>query len=212
MLKELIAEAVEEMQADCKKLIQQHYPTVHGQGILPHHLTSIFERRIALLMKERNLEWQTSGIFLDLDQEQDRRGNPFCKISTLHGNIWVIAVSIKSNNTIFRQQLLFNLAKWRKQYATCIKKEDRLLLIGDHWLSRNSGSQQLLDWWLNNLPNNQVDYKQIGLHLTRSRLTKLDSTLSPLRLMSCYKQHSHPLVNPDSVSRYLHLYALYKPQ
>lgn len=206
MLKELITAALEEMQTDCRVLTQQHYPTVHGQGMLPHHLTAIFERRLTLLMEENKIRSEAESV--DLNDEQERRANPFRKIRTTQGNVWVYSFSIKAGNGVFKQHLLLNLAKWRKQHQQAVADNDYLVLIGDHWLSRNSGSQQLLDWWLNHLPRNQHDYQQAGIRLVRSHLPRLDGLMSQLKLSPCHKHFGHPLMTEHKVNRYLHLYAV----
>lgn len=52
MLLDILTQSVNEFQADCLKLCEKHYPTIHNQGMSEHHLGLAFARRLARTLTE----------------------------------------------------------------------------------------------------------------------------------------------------------------
>ncbi|GEA52243.1 hypothetical protein VIN01S_30470 [Vibrio inusitatus NBRC 102082] len=210
MLKDIVIQALKAVQNDCLSLSKQHYPTVHNRGISNNHLTSLVERRLEIIATQFETSISSQPIELeanDIEKTVHRR------ITLSYGTVWLFPYSIKTANRVFKEQLSNTLSLWREEYAYAIQPNDCVVLVCDHWLNRINTSQQLLDWWHNQLPDNFSEYVQQGILLVPSSAPKLDEIMQPLNLLPCYKAHAHPLKkeeNASSVKRYVQLYAIFE--
>ncbi|MEZ8987595.1 hypothetical protein BCT04_12735 [Vibrio breoganii] len=211
MLKDIVIQALKAVQNDCLSLSKQHYPTVHNRGISNNHLTSLVERRLQVIAKQFGTSLTSHSI--ELDTTDDSENTAYRRITLPYGSVWLFPYSIKTANRVFKGQLSNTLNLWREEYAYAIQPNDCVVLVCDHWLNRINTSQQLLDWWHNQLPDDFAEYAQQGILLAQSSTPKLDDVMQSLNLQPCYKAHAHPLKKEEdgsSVKRYVQLYAIFE--
>lgn len=210
----MVIEALKQVQDDCSSLTKSAYPTVHNRGMDNKHLASLVERRLTGVANSYDTHVLSEAF--DVRADPNSKELPFRRFTTHYGNLWLLPDSLKTANKTHRQNLIKLVSLWREEYGFVIQPNDCLVLVCDHWFSRISSSQQLLDWWLNRFPDDFASYIEQGILLAPSETPKLDELLAPLSLSPCYKFHAHPIkkdgVEGDSVivKRYVHLYAIYE--
>lgn len=213
MLKDIVVQALKEVQKDCLSLSKQHYPTVHNRGMSNNHLTTMVERRLRCVAQGYDSLLVSEPLVINNTSTENT--THYRRLTTQFGTVWLFSDSIKTANKVYKQQLVDRLSLWRDEYGFAIHPYDCLVLVSDHWFSRVTTSQQVLDWWLHQLPEHTDDYAQQGVYLTRSEQPKLDELMSTLKLSACYKAHTHPLkreMDESPIRRYVHLYAIFECQ
>lgn len=214
MLKDIVIQALKQVQSDCSSLTKSAYPTVHNRGMDNKHLASLVERRLTGVASSYGTTLVSEAF--DVRPEQSTQELPFRRFTTHFGNVWLLPDSLKTANRTHRQNLVKMVSLWREEYGYVIQPNDCLVLVCDHWFSRISSSQQLMDWWLNRFPDDFASYVEQGILLAASEGEKLDELLSPMSLSPCYKSHAHPIKkdgadgNQACIKRYVHLYAIYE--
>ncbi|WP_261817497.1 hypothetical protein [Vibrio gallicus] len=211
MLKDIVIQTLMQVQNDCSSLTQHAYPTVHNRGMDNRHLASLVERSLTSVASRYQTSVTTETF--EVYPSADNASTPFRRFTTDLGSVWLIPDSLKSANRFHRHNLIKTVSLWKAEFNFAIQPNDCLVLVCDHWLSRISSSQQLLDWWLNRFPDDFSEYAQQGILLSPSETQKLDKLLAPLQLSPCYKSHAHPIKKDGGntpIKRYVHLYAIYE--
>ncbi|MCK6263910.1 hypothetical protein KP803_11580 [Vibrio sp. ZSDE26] len=207
MLLDVLIQSVNEFQADCLKLCEKHYPTIHNQGMSQHHLGLAFSRRLTRTLNE-------FGHYCDYSALESTKAseNPHhYRVSSDVGTVWILTHHMVSAGKTCRKKLMKDIGEWQQEYGFAIQPNDLLLLLSDHWISRSKQSRELLHWWTGQLPEEIDQYSAQGISLYES-----DSQLTFLlekqyQLSPYYIKFSHPLKhskNQQLVRKYIQLYAI----
>ncbi|MFB9136855.1 hypothetical protein [Vibrio olivae] len=208
MLLDLLIQSVNEFQADCMKLCEKHYPTIHNKGMSEHHLGLAFARRLARTLLEFGHQCEYTSIESAL-QPSDLPHH--FRVSSDVGTVWILTGHLVSANATYRNKLLKSVAQWQSEYSYAIQPNDLLLLLTDHWISRSKQSRELLHWWTGHLPDEIDQYNAQGISLYESD-SQLSTTLEQqFGLSPYYVKFTHPLkrsTNQQLVRKYLQLYSV----
>ncbi len=207
MLLDVLIQSVNEFQADCMKLCEKHYPTIHNQGMSEHHLSLAFSRRMARTLNEFGHTCEYAPI--ETTSKSDLPHH--YRVTSDNGTVWVLTSHMLSAGKSCREKLLRSIAQWQMEYGFAIQPNDLLLLLSDHWISRSKQSRELLHWWTGQLPDEIDEYKTQGISLYESD-SQLSKTLDEKYGFSPYYiKFSHPLrrsLNQQMVRKYIQLYAV----
>lgn len=207
MLLDVLIQSVNEFQADCMTLCEQHYPTIHNRGMSEHHLGLAFSRRLTRTLTEFGHHCHYSGLesHPTLDQPSHFR------VSSDVGTVWILTSHLVSAGSSCRRKLFKTIHQWQSEYDYAIQPNDLLLLLSDHWITRSKQSRELIHWWTGHIPDDIEDYKSQGVSLYTS-----DSQLS-LTLDECFNispyfvKFTHPLrraTDKQLVRKYVQLYSV----
>ncbi|MCW8336663.1 hypothetical protein [Vibrio paucivorans] len=207
MLLDVLIQSVNEFQADCMKLCEKHYPTIHNQGMSEHHLGLAFARRLARTLNE-------FGHTCDYSSLESTKQTDFphhYRVSSDVGTVWVLTSHMISAGKTCRHKLMKDIGQWKSEYGYAIQPNDLLLLLTDHWISRSKQSRELLHWWTGQLPDEIDEYSAQGINLYESE-SQLSQLLEEQYSLSPYFiKFSHPLkrsTNQQLVRKYIQLYAV----
>ncbi|MCR9421039.1 hypothetical protein [Vibrio sp. RM-69-4] len=207
MLLDILTQSVNEFQADCLKLCEKHYPTIHNQGMSEHHLGLAFARRLARTLSEFGHPCHYSVI-----ESIPQRDMPHhYRVSSDAGTVWLLTHHMVSAGKTCREKLMQDIAQWKYEYAYAIQPNDLLLLLTDHWISRSQKSRELLHWWTGQLPDEIDQYLAQGITLYESDSLLTQSLENRFQISPCYIKFSHPLKrskNQQLVRKYVQLYAV----
>lgn len=207
MLLDILTQSVNEFQADCLKLCEKHYPTIHNQGMSEHHLGLAFARRLARTLSEFGHPCHYSAI-----ESIPQRDMPHhYRVSSDAGTVWLLTHHMVSAGKTCREKLMQDIAQWKYEYAYAIQPNDLLLLLTDHWISRSQKSRELLHWWTGQLPDEIDQYLAQGITLYESDSLLTQSLENRFQISPCYIKFSHPLKrskNQQLVRKYVQLYAV----
>ncbi|WP_047047857.1 hypothetical protein [Vibrio mexicanus] len=207
MLLDVLIQSVNEFQADCMKLCEKHYPTIHNQGMSEHHLGAAFSRRLARTLNE----FGHSCDFGPLESTKSSDLPHHYRVSSDVGTVWILTSHMVSAGKVCRQKLFKQVEAWRREYGYAIQPNDLLLLLSDHWISRSKQSRELLHWWTGQLPDEIDEYSAQGISLYESDSQLSQSLESLFNLAPYYIKFSHPLKrsnNQQLVRKYIQLYAV----
>ncbi len=207
MQKDIVISAIQDFQKDCLKLCENHYPTVHNRGISEHHLGRAFARRLAGTLNNFGLPNQFEAIDTTRAPEHPHH----YRIVSSAGTVWALTHHLTSATQICRERLLADISEWQAEYGFAIQPNDLLVLLCDHWISRSKQSQELLDWWLGELPDNIDEYSEQGITLFESHSKLIHELDTRFQIRPCYLRVGHPLVrsaDQQLVRKYIQLYAI----
>ncbi|WP_342652274.1 hypothetical protein NM449_15705 [Vibrio metschnikovii] len=207
MLLDIVTQSVNEFQADCLKLCEKHYPTIHNQGMSQHHLSQAFARRLARTLTEFGHTCE----YMPLDFMPNNELPYHFRVSSDVGTVWILTQHMVSAGKTCRAKLLRDICAWKQEYAYAIQPNDLLLLLTDHWISRSQKSRELLHWWAGRLPDELADYHAQGITLYESESQLLQTLESTFTMTPCYIKYGHPLKrskNQQLVRKYIQLYAV----
>ena len=207
MLLDLLIKSVNEFQTDCMKLYQKHYPNIHSEGMDEHHLSLAFSRRLSRTLTKfgHDCEYVALGSTAHFNPIHHYR------ITSDVGTVWVLASHMVTGGNMCRKTFLQAIDHWQGEYSFAIQPNDLLLLIGDHWFSRNRQSRELIHWWTGQLPDDVEQYTTQGV-----KLSEADSLLGHL-LEDCFSlspyfvKCTHPLQRPidkQALRKYVQLYCV----
>ncbi|WP_070966322.1 hypothetical protein [Vibrio sonorensis] len=207
MLLDVLIQSVNEFQADCMKLAEKHYPTIHNQGMSEHHLGLAFARRLARTLNEFGHQCDFAPIETFPVTEL-----PFhYRVSSDAGTVWILTSHLVSAGDTCRKKLYKSISQWQNEYGFAIQPNDLLLLLTDHWITRSKQSRELLHWWTGHLPDEIEDYSAQGISLYRSDSIMASALETKFNLSPYYVKFTHPLrrsVNQTLVRKYIQLYSV----
>lgn len=207
MLLDIVIQSVNEFQADCLKICEKHYPTIHNQGMTEHHLGLAFSRRLARTLTEFGHSCEYVPIELKVHKELPRH----FRVTSDMGTVWILTNHIMSAGPTCRDNIMKNIMFWREEFAYAIQPSDLLLLISDHWISRAAKSRALLHWWMGTLPDELEAYTAQGICLYESDSVMSQTLDKYFKTTPCFMKYAHPLintVNKHAVKKYMQLYAV----
>lgn len=207
LLLDILTQSVNEFQADCLKLCEKHYPTIHNQGMSEHHLGLAFARRLARTLTEFGHPCDYAAIETINQAEQPHH----YRISSDAGTVWVLTHHMVSAGKTCRDKLMRDITQWKQEYSYAIQPNDLLLLLTDHWISRSQKSRELLHWWTGQLPFEIDEYSAQGITLHESESQLTQALESYFHISPCYVKFGHPLrrsKNQQLVRKYIQLYAV----
>ncbi len=208
MLLDVLIQSVNEFQADCMKLCEKHYPTIHNKGMSEQHLGIAFARRLSRTLNEfgHQCEYQ----FIEILTSNADNPHHF-RVSSDIGTVWILTGHLVNANATYRNKLLKAVAAWQNEYSFAIQPNDLLLLLSDHWITRSKQSRELLHWWTGQLPDEIDEYNAQGISLYESD-SHLSNTLeAQFGLCPYYVKFTHPLKrsnNQQLVRKYIQLYSV----
>ncbi|SDH00283.1 hypothetical protein SAMN04488136_10667 [Vibrio xiamenensis] len=208
MLLDVLIQSVNEFQADCMKLCEKHYPTIHNKGMSEQHLGIAFARRLSRTLNEfgHQCEYQ----FIEILTSNADNPHHF-RVSSDIGTVWILTGHLVNANATYRNKLLKAVAAWQNEYSFAIQPNDLLLLLSDHWITRSKQSRELLHWWTGRLPDEIDEYNAQGISLYESD-SHLSNTLeAQFGLCPYYVKFTHPLKrsnNQQLVRKYIQLYSV----
>ncbi|MDN3611600.1 hypothetical protein ACODM8_05190 [Vibrio ostreicida] len=207
MLLDVLIQSVHEFQADCMKLCEKHYPTIHNKGMSEHHLSLAFSRRLSRTL----IEFGHHCEHVALDCMPNAEHPHHYRISSEIGTVWVLSSDLVSAGSNCRQKLFRAVTHWQQEYAYAIQPNDLLLLISDHWMSRNLQSRELLHWWAGHLPDELGQYKSQGIDLRESDEQLAETLEQQFGLCPYFVKFTHPLrrsTDKKLVRKYVQLYSV----
>ncbi|WGV98199.1 hypothetical protein QF117_04905 [Vibrio sp. YMD68] len=207
MLLDVLIQSVNEFQADCLKLCEKHYPTIHNQGMSQHHLGLAFSRRLARTLNEFGHHCDYGS----LESTKSTDAPHHYRVSSDVGTVWILTHHMVSAGKTCRQKLMKDIGEWQQEYGFAIQPNDLLLLLSDHWISRSKQSRELLHWWTGQLPDEIDQYNAQGITLYESDSQLTNLLESQYKLSPYYIKFSHPLKhskNQQMVRKYIQLYAV----
>lgn len=207
MLLDILTQSVNEFQADCLKLCEKHYPTIHNQGMSPHHLSLTFARRLARTLTEFGHSCESQPLTLARHGDLPHH----YRVSCAQGTVWILTQPMPSAGKSCKKRLLRDVYAWKQEYGYAIQPNDLLLLLTDHWISRSHKSRELLHWWTGQLPDHLEEYHAQGITLYESESQLLQTLESLFTMTPCYIKYGHPLKhskNQQLVRKYVQLYAV----
>lgn len=207
MLLDIVIQSVNEFQADCLKICEKNYPTIHNQGMKEHHLGMTFTRRLARTLTEFEHDCQYHPIEITPTNELP----PHFRISSDIGTVWVITHHMISAGETCRRKLFKAVNSWKEEYGYAIQPCDLLILVNDHWISRATKSRELIHWWMGELPDDIEQYSAQGITLFESESQFAQTIESQFGISPCYSKYGHPLKNSKQqqlVRKYIQLFAV----
>ena len=207
LLLDVLIQSVNEFQADCMKLCQKNYPTIHNKGMSQHHLSLAFSRRLSRTL----IEFGHNCEYVALDSDIDSAPTHCYRVTSDVGTVWVLTSHLVTGGKNCRQKFLQAVNHWQEEYSFAIQPNDLLLLVGDHWFSRNRQSREILYWWTGQLPDDVEKYQIQGVKLSESE-TLLSHLLEKYFSLSPYfVKCTHPLkrsTDNQTVLKYVQLYCV----
>lgn len=207
VLLDIVVQSVTEFQADCLKICEKHYPTIHNQGMKEHHLGMAFARRLARTLTEFEHNCQYHPIEITLTNELPHH----FRISSDIGTVWVITHHMTSAGETCRKKLFKAVHCWKEEYGYAIQPYDLLILVNDHWISRTAKSRELIHWWMGELPDDLEQYNAQGITLYESDSQFAYTIEHQFGITPCYSKYGHPLKNSKQqqlVRKYIQLFAV----
>ncbi|USD66756.1 hypothetical protein [Vibrio sp. SCSIO 43136] len=207
MLKDIVVQGLVDFKSDCHQLCQNFYPTVHNRGMSDHHLGLAFARR----MSSKFTEYGHESYFESLDWHPTPAQPFHFRVSSDIGTVWVHSHHLISANRGCRKNILDHVRQWQQEYGFAIQPNDLLVIIGDHWFSRNKSSRELFSWWNGHLPDALEIYKQQGVILQPSESSLHADLDNMFNIRPCYVRYSHPIPKPNDdglVKKYIQLYSI----
>ncbi len=208
MLLDVLIQSVNEFQADCMKLCEKHYPTIHNKGISEHHLALAFARRLTRTLTE--FGHRSEHAFIETPTSTQEHPHHY-RVSCDLGTVWILTGHLISANATYRNKLLKSIAAWQLEYGYAIQPNDLLLLLTDHWMTRSKQSRELLHWWTGQLPDEIEEYSAQGISLYESESQLAHILEEKFSLSPYYVKCTHPLKRPNNqqlVRKYLQLYSV----
>ncbi|KMV30428.1 hypothetical protein [Photobacterium swingsii] len=186
MVSDLLTVSIQQFQADCQQLCEQHYPTVHNRGMRENHLGKALCRRIMTTLLQ-------SDIHADLSQIEDTNNlpQPIFKLQTQSFTIWIVAHRLLSANLARRQALLTAVDSVLTQQNP--EQENHLLVVADHWFDRSKASKEIPAWWLGQLPVEIDNYVKDGIRLLSSSTSLKNTLQDSYAIDDAHLQIHHPL-------------------
>lgn len=207
MLLDVLIQSVNEFQTDCIKLCQEHFPTIHDKGMSQHHLSLAFSQRLSHTLTEFGHDCE----YVALDFNTNLHPIHYYRVTSDVGTIWVLTSHLATGGNMCRKRFIHAINHWQEEYSFAIQPNDLLLLIGDHWFSRNKLSRELLHWWTGQLPDDVEQYKVQGVKLSEGS-TLLSNLLEDCFSLSPYfVKCTHPLqrsLDKMAVRKYVQLYCI----
>ncbi|KOO04378.1 hypothetical protein [Vibrio nereis] len=207
MLLDVLIQSVNEFQADCMKLCEKHYPTIHNQGMSEHHLGLAFARRLARTLNEFGHAFE----YKPLDSYVQTEHPHHYRVSSEIGTVWILTSHLVSAGNSCRKKQLNTIAQWQEEYGYSIQPNDLMLLVTDHWITRSKQSRELLHWWTGQLPDEIDEYKLQGISLYESESQLSQSLEQHFGLSPYYVKFTHPLKRATDqrlVRKYIQLYSV----
>jgi hypothetical protein len=208
LLLDIVNQSINEFQWDCLTFNEQHYPTVHNQGMSDHHLASAFTRRLLRTFITRGYnEAYSMAVHVD----RTKMGTSHYQVSCGLGTVWLLSHNMGNAGTASREKLINHVVSWHQSSSTSVKTNDVLLIVADHWLNRSLHSRQLLPWWLGQLPEPLDQYLAQGIKLSACATSLNDSIQQRLGITPHLLKCTHPLVNTQTVQtirKYAQLYCV----
>ncbi|NRF60732.1 hypothetical protein [Vibrio coralliilyticus] len=207
MLLDVLIQSVNEFQADCMKLCEKHYPTIHNKGMNEHHLSLAFSRRLSRTLTEFGHHCE----YVALESHSNTEQPHHYRVTSDAGTVWILSSHLLSAGSNCRQKLFKAVTNWQEEYAFAIQPNDLLLLISDHWISRNKQSRELLHWWTGQLPDEIDQYKLQGISLYESESQLACSLEQHFGLSPYFVKFTHPLrrsTDQQLVRKYIQLYSV----
>ncbi|MFD2178095.1 hypothetical protein [Veronia pacifica] len=163
MLDDVISQSLEGFKADCRKLCENHYPTIHNRGMRDIHLGKALSRRIVSTLS-------AGGHYASLVQLEtaEHIRLPIFHINGGQYQLYVIGHRMVSPGAGCRHALITDI-QWSLEKLELSSDADfRLLLVSDHWFDRTMASKTLPSWWLGNMPVDLEAYQSQGIKLQLS--------------------------------------------
>jgi hypothetical protein len=207
MLLDTIIQSFERFQIDCQTLCRQHYPAVHNGGLTEHHLATAFARRL-----KTDIEKHAASVaIVPLDHIDSEPLPNAYRIVSPYGCIWVLAHHFVNGNQTSRGKLISLVQQWQVECRTALDKNDLLVVLADHWLSRCHQSRSLISWWCDELPEAPSQYLKEGVKLIGSNTSMRQELFQRYQLSPNYVAYAHPLTklcSDEHVMKYVQLYAV----
>jgi hypothetical protein len=207
MLLDIVIHSFRRFQTDCQALCIQHYPAVHNGGLTSRHLSSAFTRRLKVDLEHHTLDVNIAS--LDCEEHSQLQGA--YRVTTPYGTVWVLAYHFVNGNQTSREHVFSLVQEWLGEYQYAVQKRDLLVVLADHWLSRCHQSRSLINWWSDELPEDDSQYLKQGVKLLGSGSSMSQELSQRCQLYPSYVTYSHPLTKPCSgerVMKYVQLYAV----
>ncbi|SON53371.1 hypothetical protein [Vibrio tapetis] len=207
MLKDLVIQGLNAFQTDCLLLCQSHYPTVHNKGMSNHHLGLAFARR----MSSQFTHFDHRNYFEAIDSGHGETQPSHFRVSSELGTVWVHSHHLINASKSCRKNILEDINLWQAEYGYSIQPNDLLVVISDHWFSRNKASRELFSWWNESIPDDNHLYIQQGINHSECAASLRTDLERHFDLTPCYIKYSHPLLKPqskNSVKKYIQLYSI----
>ncbi|CAM3833319.1 hypothetical protein VA7868_03216 [Vibrio aerogenes CECT 7868] len=207
MLLDILIQSVNEFQSDCMALCNKHYPAIHNQGMTEHHLGKAFSRRLERTLVEFGHTCESHPVELHIAAELPHH----FRVSSDIGTVWILTHHMVSANKASKDKIFRDITLWKNEYGYAIQPTDILLLLADHWMTRDSKSRELLYWWTGKLPDEMDAYNAQGIALHKSDSKLLKSLESIHDFTPCYIKYTHPLKRSKDqqlVRRYIQLYTV----
>ncbi|WED24430.1 hypothetical protein L3Q72_16255 [Vibrio sp. JC009] len=207
MLRDLVIQGIHDLQKDCLKLCENHYPTVHNRGMSEHHLGRAFARRMSSTLDKFGYNNQ----FEPIETLRAPDHPHHYQIASELGTVWVITHHLASASLSCREKLHADISEWQAEYGFAIQPNDLLVLLSDHWITRSKQSRELLCWWMGELPDEIDEYSEQGITLYQSKSQLVHELDTHFQIRPCYLRFGHPLVrsvDQQLVRKYIQLYAI----
>lgn len=207
LLLDVLVQSVNEFQADCMALCEKHYPTIHNKGMSEHHLGLAFARRLSRTLNEFGHDYEYKA----LDSHGGTDLPHHYRISSEIGTVWILTSHLLSAGPSCRKKLFRTIAQWQEEYGFAIQPNDLLLLLSDHWITRNKQSRELLHWWTGQLPDEIDEYRVQGITLYESESLLAQSLEQHFNISPYYVKATHPLkraTDQQLVRKYIQLYSV----
>ncbi|RXJ74490.1 hypothetical protein CS022_02590 [Veronia nyctiphanis] len=168
MLDDVISQSLEGFEADCRKLCENHYPTIHNRGMRDIHLGKALSRRIVSTLHDQSIYASLTQL-----ETSEHIRLPIFHIDGGTHQLYVIGHRMVSSGTGCRHALITDI-QWSMEKLEFSQDADfRLLLVSDHWFDRTMASKTLASWWLGDMPADAENYHKQGIKIQPS-----DSCLS----------------------------------
>ncbi|MDA0148307.1 hypothetical protein [Vibrio sp. LaRot3] len=207
MLLDTLIQSVNEFQADCMALCENHYPTIHNKGMSEHHLGLAFARRLARTLTEFGHHCDYAAIESYPSGEQPSH----YRVSSDIGTVWILTSHLVSAGSSCRRKLFRTVQQWQHEYEFAIQPNDLLLLLTDHWITRSKQSRELIHWWTGQIPDNIEEYGAQGVSLYESDSQLSQSLDEYFSISPYYVKFTHPLkrsTDQQLVRKYVQLYSV----
>jgi hypothetical protein len=207
LLLDILIQSVNEFQSDCLKLCEKHYPTIHNRGMSEHHLSKAFSRRLSRTLVEFGHPCEYTPLELNVQRELPHH----FRVTSDIGTVWILTHHLVSAGKICRDKLMRDVTIWKEEYGYAIQPSDLLLLLADHWISRDVQSRGLLHWWTGRMPDEIDEYNAQGITLYKSDSLLSQNLETYHGGTPCYIKYGHPLRrsrDQQLVRKYIQLYAV----
>ena len=188
MLDELIAQSLRNFQSDCLNFSEQNYPTVHNRGIKESHLGRALIRRIS-----HSFEKMDTDVSSCIIENISTLSQPIFSIETSKHQILIVVHRLLSANFESRKALIKDVSGTLEFVDKCTNKENRLIIIADHWADRSIASKSIPSWWLGHQPIHQIEYAEQGMKLVDANHFLSDDIENESQLQGGKYRIYHPL-------------------